>query len=94
MAKLRSDVDKAKLGRAVEEILLKEYVELLTSTPRQIWLSFVRGLFAGLGGVIGATVMVTILLFALQKIGGRLPVMGPYLKSLGQTIQTSSDKVH
>lgn len=78
-----------KLGRAVEAAIITDYMEMLRSTHKQIWSSFVRGLFAGLGGVIGATLVVAILVELLQLFGGT-PVIGHYLTSVGQTIETHS----
>lgn len=74
------------LGRQVEDVLVKDYVELLHKPYRRWWHSFVAGLFGGFGGVIGATVMVAVLLFLLQQLGA-LPWIGDYFKDLGQTIK-------
>ncbi len=76
-----------KIGREIEGLLVKNYIAALHSTPRQIWNSFTRGAFAGLGGVIGATVGVAILLYLLQFFGSHMPVFGPYLKKISDTIQ-------
>ena len=82
----RTGVDYERLGRAVEEALVKDYVYVLQSTRRQMWSSFVRGVFAGLGGVIGATIVVAALLSLLQFAGGA-PWIGHYFKDLGHQIQ-------
>ena len=74
-----------KVGRAVEQMLVKDYVEFLHSTKRQIWSSFVRGVFMGLGSVIGATVVVAVLLTILQFLGG-MPLVGQYLKPIGDAL--------
>ncbi|HSH31311.1 MAG TPA: DUF5665 domain-containing protein [Candidatus Saccharimonadales bacterium] len=79
-------IDHAKLGQAVQQELVENYIEYLASTPRQIWGSFVRGVFTGLGGVLGATLGVTALLFILNQFGG-LPVIGEFFRSLGETIK-------
>ncbi|HSX02416.1 MAG TPA: DUF5665 domain-containing protein [Candidatus Saccharimonadia bacterium] len=82
----RSKVDHAQLGRAVEQVLVQDYIELLGSTRAQIWGSFVRGIFMGLGSVIGATLVVAVLIALLHVLGG-LPVVGHYLQGAGQTIE-------
>lgn len=51
-----------------------------------VWRAFIRGVFAGLGGVIGATLMVGLLAWLLHALGG-LPVIGHYLNGVQQTIQ-------
>jgi hypothetical protein len=80
-----SDINYERLGKAVEDALILDYIYVLHSTRRQIWSSFVRGLFAGFGGVIGATVGIAILVAMLQLFGGA-PVVGQYFRDLGQTI--------
>lgn len=90
MAKKNPDphtgVDYEKLGRAVEQALVRDYIELVGNTKRQIWGAFVRGIFTGLGTVIGATLIVALLIWLLHQLGG-LPVVGYYLQGVGQTIQ-------
>ena len=80
-------VNYETLGRAVEEALVKDYIHLLHSTRRQIWSAFVRGIFTGLGTVIGATLVVAVLLAVLQFLGGA-PIVGHYLRDIGTAIQS------
>jgi chromate transport protein ChrA len=77
--------DYEKLGRAVEGALITDYVELLGNTRRQLKLSLLRGIAAGLGSVIGATVVVAILVWILHSFGG-LPVVGHWLQITGTQI--------
>lgn len=85
-ASKKSGINYEKLGKAVEDALILDYIYVLHSTRRQIWSSFMRGAFAGLGGVIGATVGVAVLVGLLQLFGGA-PVIGQFFQDLGQTIQ-------
>ena len=78
--------DYETIGRAVEGALVTDYVELLGNTRQQLRLSFLRGIAAGLGGVIGATVVVAILVWILHLFGG-LPVIGHFLETTGSQIQ-------
>jgi hypothetical protein len=82
----RSGVNYEHLGHAVEDALIMDYIYVLHSTKRQIWSSFVRGLFAGMGGVLGATLGIAALVAILQIFGGT-PVVGQFFKDVGQTIQ-------
>jgi hypothetical protein len=81
-----SGVNYERLGKAVEDALILDYIYILHSTRRQILSSFMRGVFAGLGGVIGATVGVAMLVAVLQLFGGA-PLIGEYFRDIGQTIQ-------
>jgi hypothetical protein len=82
----KTGVNYERLGKAVEDALIMDYIYVLHSTKRQIWSSLTRGIFAGLGATIGATVGVAILVTILQLFGGA-PVIGEFFKDLGQTIQ-------
>ena len=77
----------AKLGRQMDDLLVQEHLELLLNTKRQIGLSFMRGAFAGLGGVLGATVGVALLIYILTLFDG-LPVIGQIIKGLIDTINS------
>ena len=81
-----SGVNYEKLGKAVEDALILDYIYVLHSTKRQIWSSLMRGFFAGLGGVLGATLGVSILLGILQLFGGA-PLIGEFFREIGETIQ-------
>ena len=83
----RTGVDYEKLGRAVEQALVQDYLDLLHNTKRQIWSAFVRGIFTGLGTVIGATLVVALVLWILHLLGG-LPFIGHYLQGVGHAIQS------
>ena len=85
-AKPAGGVNYERLGRAVEDALVTDYIELLHNTHRQIWSSFIRGAFAGLGGIIGATVGVALLVALLRLFGGT-PVIGHFFTQTGHMIQ-------
>jgi Domain of unknown function (DUF5665) len=82
----KTGVNYERLGKAVEDALILDYIYVLHSTRRQIWSSFIRGIFAGLGGVIGATVGVAVLLALLELFGGA-PVIGHFFTQVGNTIE-------
>jgi len=80
------EVDYEKLGRSVEAVLVKDYVEMLHSTKRQIWSAFVRGVFFALGGVVATTLVLGGLVALFQFLGGA-PLIGHYLRDIGTAIQ-------
>jgi len=81
----KSGLNYEKLGRGLEEVLVKDYLYYLGSTRRQIWSAFLRGVFMGLGGVVGATLVVALLLLILHLLGG-VPVLGPLFQNIGNYI--------
>lgn len=83
--KKKEEARQQKLGKAVESMLVKDYIELLGNTKRLIWSSLVRGLFVGFGTVIGATVMVAILLWVLSLLND-VPWVGKIFENLQNTI--------
>ncbi|GAC1370497.1 MAG: hypothetical protein NVSMB39_3330 [Candidatus Saccharimonadales bacterium] len=85
----KTGVNYDKLGKAVEDALILDYIYVLSNPKRQIWSSFIRGAFAGVGGVLGATVGIGIIVGLLQLFGG-FPVIGHYFRDAGNTIQNHS----
>ena len=81
--------DYEKLGRAVESALIDNYIDLLGNTKRQIKSAFIRGVFAGFGGVLGATVVVAFVVWLLHLIGGVASDswLGHFLTDTGDAIQ-------
>ncbi len=85
----KTGVNYERLGRAVEEALVKDYIYLLHSTRRQIWSSFVRGVFVGLGTVVGATLVAALLIGLLQQLGA-LPHVGQFFQTIGHELSTGT----
>jgi len=81
-------IDHAKLGREIEKVFVADYIFYLSSTKRQIWSAFVRGGFTGLGGVVGATFGVALLLTILHFLGGA-PFIGHYVRDIADSISQS-----
>ena len=82
----KSGINYEQLGKSIENILVKDYIYFLGSTKRQIWGALVRGIFTGLGGVIGATLVVALLLTLLHYLGGA-PFIGHYFKTISDSIK-------
>lgn len=52
-------------------------------------MSFLKGIAAGFGGVIGATIIVAILLWALNLFD-QVPLIGPFTDKIQHTVQTKT----
>jgi Fe2+ transport system protein B len=74
-----------KLGQAVENMLVKDYIELLGNTQHLIWSSLIRGVFVGFGTIIGATVLIAVLLWLLS-LGENVPFLERIFENLRNTI--------
>lgn len=53
--------------------------------------TFIKGILAGLGGVIGATLMVALLLWILSLFH-EVPLIGPVANTIQNTIESSQSK--
>lgn len=81
-----SDKDYQNLGKAIEQIIQKDYVDLALNKKRLIMTKLIAGLAAGFGGVIGATVVVALLLWLLSLFN-EVPFFGKIFEGLHSTIQ-------
>lgn len=82
------DADYIKIGKTVEGMFLKDYVDFLGSTKRQLWSGFIRGIATGFGGIIGATLLVALLVWLLS-IFGQLPNVGHIFTDISQSLSSS-----
>lgn len=80
--------DYAKLGKALTRAIVRDNIQVTHNWKRFITINFVRGLFVGLGSVVGATLLVAIALWLLNVFGG-LPVIGELFESLQESLQRS-----
>lgn len=79
----RSAVDYERLGRQIEATYLTGALD----RKRLIKNSFLRGLAAGFGGVIGATIVVGLLLWLLSLLD-TAPFVGPIFDNLQEAIES------
>lgn len=84
MAKKKlSEKDYAEIGRAVENIYETGYAD-----RKKIYImSFIKGLAAGLGGVLGATIVVAIVLWVLSLFN-TVPLIGPFIEKVQDTVDS------
>lgn len=76
--------DPKQVAKALEVLFASEYID----TKRLHWENFIRGIFFGAGGVIGASVFIAILLWFLSLFD-TVPVIGPLLDNTKNTIEQS-----
>ena len=81
--------DKIKdLSINIEKMKLAEYVELLNSPWRLLWINFISGIARGIGIAVGFAILGAILLIILQKLVAlNLPVIGGIIADIVEIVQ-------
>jgi hypothetical protein len=79
----RTKRDYEELGRRLENIYLTGYI----SRKEMIKMSFLKGIVAGFGGVIGATIVVGLLAWTLSLFD-TTPLVGPLFDNVENTVKT------
>lgn len=76
------------INERIEGITLAEYVEMIRSPKRMIWINFLAGLARGFGIAIGATVLAAVFLIILIKIGQlNLPIIGKFIARIIKVVE-------
>jgi hypothetical protein len=83
----RTAKDYEELGRMLESIFESGYINRLQTYK----MSFVKGVVAGFGGVVGATLVVAILLWALSLLHN-VPFVNRITDNVRNTVQQSEMK--
>jgi len=79
---------KDKNEQAARHQLIEELFYDFHSSRRQVyWTNFVRGIFFGLGTLIGGTIIVAIAVWVLSQFTNIFPSTGDYIKTITNTIQ-------
>lgn len=80
------EISYEQLGRMMESIYESGYID----RNRMYKMSFFKGVAAGLGGVVGATIIVAILLWVLNLFD-QVPLIGPFADKLHDTVQIKNN---
>ena len=64
----KNDNEIKKLSEAIKSLNNNNIFKIYNSTKKILFISFLKGLASGLGWIIGATILVSILTFALSQI--------------------------
>lgn len=79
----KSDKQYEELGRIVASVYETGYLDAAKSYKQ----SFLKGVFQGFGGVIGATVLVALLVWLLSLFG-QVPLVGRFTDKVENTIDS------
>ena len=77
----KNDIEIKKLSEAIKSLNNNNIFKIYNSTKKILVVSFLKGLASGLGWIIGATILVSILTFALSQIQF-IPILGEWVSKL------------
>ena len=77
----KNDNEIKKLREEIKSLNSNKIFKIYNSTKKILFISFLKGLASGLGWIIGATILVSILTFALSQIQF-IPILGEWVSKL------------
>lgn len=83
-----ADKAKADNERGARTAMIEELFHDFNRNRHQVyWMNFIRGIFFGLGSVLGGTIVVAILIWILAHVGNWIPGLHDFFQALTQTLQ-------
>ena len=83
----KNDNEIEKLSEAIKSFNNNNIFKIYNSTKKILFISFLKGLASGLGWIIGATILVSLLTYILSQIEF-IPILGDIVSQLIQEIET------
>ena len=82
----KNDNEIKKLGEAIKILNNNNIFKIYNSTKKILFVSFLKGLASGLGWIIGATILVSLLTYILSQIEF-IPILGDIVSQLIEEIE-------
>ena len=82
----KNDNEIKKLSEAIKILNNNNIFKIYDSTKKILFISFLKGLASGLGWIIGATILVSLLTYILSQIEF-IPILGDIVSQLIQEIE-------
>ena len=82
----QNDNEIKKLSEAIKSLNNNNIFKIYNSTKKILFISFLKGLASGLGWIIGATILVSLLTYILSQIEF-IPILGDIVSRLIQEIE-------
>ena len=82
----KNDNEIKKLSEAIKSLNNNNIFKIYNSTKKILFISFLKGLASGLGWIIGATILVSILTYILSQIEF-IPILGDVVSQLIKEIE-------
>lgn len=80
------DRELQQIREALQTLNNHRFVRLYNSVPKMLWFQFLRGISFGLGSVLGATIVVSLLISLLSQVEF-IPIIGEWAKDIMLEIQ-------
>ena len=82
----KNDHEVKKLSEAIKSLNNNNIFKIYNSTKKILFISFLKGLASGLGWIIGATILVSLLTYILSQIEF-IPILGDIVSQLIEEIE-------
>ena len=82
----KNDIEIKKLSEAIKSLNNNNIFKIYNSTKKILFISFLKGLASGLGWIIGATILVSLLTYILSQIEF-IPILGDIVSQLIEEIE-------
>ena len=82
----KNDNEIKKLSEAITSLNNNNIFKIYNSTKKILFISFLKGLASGLGWIMGATILVSLLTYILSQIEF-IPILGDIVSQLIQEIE-------
>ena len=82
----KNDNEIKKLSEAIRSLNNNNIFKIYNSIKKILFISFLKGLASGLGWIIGATILVSLLTYILSQIEF-IPILGDIVSQLIQEIE-------
>ncbi len=82
----KNDNETKKLSEAIKSLNNNNIFKIYNSIKKVLFISFLKGLASGLGWIIGATILVSLLTYILSQIEF-IPILGDIVSQLIQEIE-------
>ena len=82
----KNDNEIKKLSESIKSLHNSNIFKIYNSTKKILFISFLKGLASGLGWIIGATILVSLLTYILSQIEF-IPILGDIVSQLIEEIE-------
>lgn len=91
-AKKIADKSKKDQENSARKNVIEELFYDFNASRAQIYrMNFFRGIFFGLGSVLGGTIVVALIIWVLSSVAGFFPPLEDFFKGVTDTIQSKTD---